>query len=79
MKIKYILFFVLLSPSFYTLNAKKNNQGPEKFNWQNYDNRSSVIKDSINYNLLQGNWMSQTERCILAKYNYDYYIMIKSK
>ena len=29
----------------------------EKFNWQEFQDRSVVLKDSIRYDLLQGNWI----------------------
>ncbi len=58
MKKIYFFLLVILYGQFVLLSAQDRVPDRENYNWQNFSTSSSVIKDSIDYNLLQGNWIA---------------------
>jgi hypothetical protein len=60
MKSKYlILMTVLLSIQNLFLVAQERIKARDEFNWQEFSSSSSIDKDSIDYEKLQGNWISR--------------------
>jgi hypothetical protein len=55
---RLLLLTVILSGQFLLVNAQERIPAREKFNWKEFKDNSIVIKDSIDNNLLQGNWIS---------------------
>ena len=53
-----LLLFVIVSGQFFLASAQERIPDREKFNWKEFQDNSIVIKDSIDYDLLQGNWIS---------------------
>ena len=48
----------ILTGEFILVHAQERIPDREKYNWKEFQNNSSVVMDSINYDLLQGNWIS---------------------
>ncbi|MBN2395761.1 MAG: hypothetical protein JXC36_04770 [Candidatus Atribacteria bacterium] len=53
-----LLLIVIVSGQFSLVNAQERIPDREKFSWKDFQDNSIVIKDSIDYDLLQGNWIS---------------------
>jgi len=58
MKRKILLPIIILSGQFILLNAQTRIPARERFNWKDFNTSSSVDKDSIDYNVIQGNWIA---------------------
>jgi len=58
MKKRFLILLVILSGQFFLLRAQDRIPDREKYDWQDYNESSMVIEDSIDYDLLQGNWIA---------------------
>lgn len=55
---RLLVLAVIVSGQFFPVNAQVKTPDREKFNWKEFKDNSVVSKDSIDYDLLQGNWVS---------------------
>ena len=55
---KLLIPIIIVSGQFLIVNAQERIPDRKKFNWKEFHDHSIVIKDSIDYKLLQGNWIS---------------------
>ncbi len=67
MKTKNTPLILFLLTYNLSINAQDRVTIRDKFNWKEYHANSTVDKDSINYNALQGNWIAY-EGCSIGDY-----------
>ncbi len=59
--INYLFFLYVSMNTFFMINAQEQIKARNNFDWKTYDVNSDISIDSININILQGNWISTEE------------------
>jgi len=58
MKNRLLFLLAILSGQFILLSAQDRMPDREKYNWQDFNVSSTADKDSIDYKVIQGNWIA---------------------